>query len=85
MGRAADKDAGQGEFDMIIKQANLSLAQTKTEADINNKAVENNIKQQSIEEAKSKRLEDMKLKLAELATRRAISQDNKEIARMNKN
>ena len=85
MGRAADKDAGQGEFDMIIKQANLSLAQTKTEADINNKAVENNIKQQSIEEAKSKRLEDMKIKLAELATRRAISQDNKEIARMNKN
>ena len=85
MGRAADKDAGQGEFDMIIKQANLSLAQAKTEADINNKAVENNIKQQSIEEAKSKRLEDMKIKLAELATRRAISQDNKEIARMNKN
>ena len=85
MGRAADKDAGQGEFDMIIKQANLSLAQTKTEADINNKAVENNIKQQSIEEAKNKRLEDMKIKLAELATRRAISQDNKEIARMNKN
>ena len=70
---------------MIIKQANLSLAQTKTEADINNKAVENNIKQQSIEEAKNKRLEDMKIKLAELATRRAISQDNKEIARMNKN
>ena len=85
MGRAADKDAGQGEFDMIIKQANLSLAQSKNEADINNKIVENNIKQQSIDETKNKRLEDMKIKLAELATRRAISQDNKEIARMNKN
>ena len=85
MGKAADKDAGQGEFDMILKQANLSLAKTKTEAEINNKSVENNIKQQAIEEAKNKRLEDMKLKLAELATRRAISQDNKDIARMNKN
>lgn len=85
LGRAADKQAGTDEFDVILKQSTLALNQAKTEADINTKNVENDIKRGKLEEDRAKRLDDMKIKLAELATKRQISQDNKYIARINKN
>ena len=85
IGRAADKDANQEDFDMIERQTKLSLDQAQAAADINTKAIDSNIKQEKVQEDRATRLDNMKIKLAELATKRAISQDNKYIARINKN
>lgn len=85
MGRAADKEADQDSFDMIEKQSNLSLNQSKLASEINNKNVDQDLKRQQLQEQRLKRLDDVKLKLAELATRKSISKDNVNIARMNKN
>lgn len=85
LAKAADKDGNAEDFDRIEKQTRLALDQSTAASDINTKAVDANIKQQKVDEEKNKRLDDMKIKLAELATKRAISQDNKYIARINKN
>lgn len=85
LGRAADKQAGTDEFDIIIKQSQLSIDQSKAEAEITNKKVESDIKQQKLDEGRASRLDNMKIKLAEMATKRQISADNKYIARINKN
>ena len=85
LGRAADKESDVQGLEAIEKQAKLSLDQSKFEADKVNKNLEFDIKKQQVEESRAKRLDDVKIKLAELATRRAISEDNKYIARENKN
>lgn len=85
VGRASDKNSDAEGFREIERQSNLALNQTKVETEIANKKADQNIKAQQLQEARMKRLDDVKLKLAELATRKSISEDNKAIARMNKN
>lgn len=85
LGTASSQNGDEEDFKQILDQENLSLDRMRTEADISNKTTEQAIKREQVNETRAKRLEDTKLKLAELATRRAISQDNKEIARVNKN
>lgn len=85
LGRAADKQSGTEDYDVILKASAQQINQAKVESDIASKQVDNDIKREKLQEDKNKRLDDVKVKLAELATRRAISQDNKYIARVNKN
>lgn len=84
-GRASDKQSDQAGFDYITNLTNLSLQQTKTQAEITNKQVENDIKKEKQATDREIAMKEIQVKMAELANRRAISKDNVQIARMNKN
>lgn len=85
LGRAVDTESDKTGLDIIERQSKMSLEESKFEADKNNKNVELDIKKQQVEESRAKRLDDIKIKIAELATRKSISEDNKYIAKINKN
>lgn len=84
-GRASDKQSDQEGFDYITNLTNLSLEQTKISADTANKEVETELKKEKQQTDREIALKEIQLKMAELANRRAISKDQVNIARMNKN
>jgi hypothetical protein len=84
-GRASDKQSDQEGFDYITNLTNLSLQQTKMQSDATNKQLETEIKREKVQSDKEIAMKEIQLKIAELANRRAISKDNVQIARMNKN
>lgn len=84
-GRASDKQSDQEGFDYITNLTNLSLQQTKVESEATSKQVENDIKKEKQQSDREIALKEIQLKMAELANRRAISRDQVNIARMNKN
>lgn len=85
LGRAADNNSDRQGIDAILAESKASTDKLKAESEAITKRTEQELKQREFDAKREDKLNDLKVKVEELALRRKISEDNKYIARINKN